>query len=38
MKYWMIGIKNTEEILLDREKWKNVVAAKMNLNGLEYFY
>jgi len=30
----MIGIENGEEVLRDREKWRGVVAAAMDLNGL----
>jgi len=30
----MIEIENGEEVSKDREKWRDVVAAAMDLNGL----
>jgi len=30
----MIGMENAEEVSRDREKWKDVVVAAMDLNGL----
>jgi len=30
----MIGVENAEEVSRDREKWKDVVVAAMDLNGL----
>jgi len=30
----IIGIENGEEVSRDREKWRDVVAAAMDLNGL----
>lgn len=31
----MIGMENAAEVSRDREKWKNVVVATMDLNGLK---
>jgi hypothetical protein len=30
----MIGMENAEEVLRDREKWKEVVVVAMDFNGL----
>jgi len=31
----MIGVENAEEFSMDNKKWKDVVVAAMDLNGLQ---
>jgi len=30
----MIGVENADELSMDREKWRDIVVAAMDLNGL----